>query len=72
MVDGARVPIRKVNAGLLGIAVNGGEHAVELRYVPRFLPLGAALTGLTLLFLLCGWWRYPRLRSTLASRGYGE
>ena len=59
--DGRPVPIFKVDFGLLGAAVDRGQHTVELRYRPPFLFAGAAISLVSLLALAAGIRRWPRL-----------
>jgi hypothetical protein len=60
--DGRPAPVFKVDAGLLGVALNQGEHAVQLRYRPPFVATGAAVTLASLLILVASLWRWPRIR----------
>jgi uncharacterized membrane protein YfhO len=60
-VDNRSVPVCRVDAGLLGIAVDSGEHAVKLKYVPAFLSIGAAISLCSLAILAVFWWKWPRL-----------
>ena len=41
-----------VDGALRGIAVAQGDHKIELRYAPRSIPVGLAITGLTLSLVL--------------------
>jgi hypothetical protein len=50
-VDGGRVPVQRANVLFQAVPVGAGRHLVELRYVPRGLLLGAALTAATALVL---------------------
>jgi membrane protein YfhO len=59
--DGRMAPVLKVDTGLLGVALDEGEHAVELRYRPPFLYPGAAVSCVSLLILGASLWRWPRL-----------
>ncbi|MDX2167739.1 MAG: YfhO family protein [Deltaproteobacteria bacterium] len=56
-LDGAAVPIVRVNGVLRGVALPAGEHRVRFDYRPRALAIGAAVSGTTLLALagLCVW-----------------
>ncbi len=48
-VDGRAAPILEVNGMMRAVAVPSGEHRVEMRYAPRSVYLGAALTALGLI-----------------------
>ena len=61
LVDHRDVPMFKVDAGLLGFAVDSGEHEIQLRYIPAFLGLGAGLTASALVILAILMWKWPRL-----------
>ena len=60
--DGRAIPTLKVNGGLLGVALNEGEHRIELRYRPPLLYAGAAVTLLSVGVLLLSLWKWPRIR----------
>jgi uncharacterized membrane protein YfhO len=60
--DGRATPTLKVDAGLLGVALEQGEHTLELRYRPPLLSAGAAVTLLSCSVLFLGLWRWPRIR----------
>lgn len=60
--DGRAVPTFKVDVGLLGVALDGGDHTVELRYRPPFLYAGAAVSFVSLLIIAASLWRWPRIR----------
>jgi hypothetical protein len=51
-VDGKRVDTYTVNALQRGIVLPGGSHTVELRYEPRSLRAGIAISGLALIAIL--------------------
>ncbi len=51
-VDGKSAPVIEVNLGLKGVVVPGGNHEVEIRYLPGSFLLGAAVSVLTILALL--------------------
>ncbi|MDQ6672796.1 MAG: YfhO family protein, partial [Chloroflexota bacterium] len=51
-VDGSTAEIYLVDGALRGVAVPAGRHTVEFEYASAALPLGASITGLTLLGLL--------------------
>jgi hypothetical protein len=48
-VDGASASIYVADGALRGVAIPPGEHTVEFQYTSAALPLGAAITGLTVL-----------------------
>src|SRR5688572_3779383 len=60
--DGQAAPIVKADIGLLGVALDAGEHKVELRYRTPFLRTAFAVSVVSLLLLGLGMWRWPRLR----------
>ncbi|MCA1658709.1 MAG: YfhO family protein, partial [Verrucomicrobiaceae bacterium] len=60
--DGQAAQVLKVDIGLLGVALDAGEHKVELSYRNPYLAAGLAVTLGSLLFLAVGMWRWPRLR----------
>lgn len=60
--DGQAAPVLKVDAGLLGVALDAGNHEVTLSYTTPFLAHGIAVTLTSLLILAASWWRWPRLR----------
>lgn len=60
--NGKTAPTLKADIGLLGVALDAGEHKVELRYRTPFLRTAFAVTLLSLLILGLGVWRWPRLR----------
>ena len=59
--DGRTVPVLKVDAGLTGVVLEGGQHVVEMRYRPPFLFTGAVVTLASCAILLLGMWRWPRI-----------
>jgi Bacterial membrane protein YfhO len=61
-IDGRAAPVVKVDAGLLGVVVNSGEHAIKLIYRPPFLYAGVAVTLSSCLVLLLCICRWPRIR----------
>jgi hypothetical protein len=61
-IDGGARPTLKVDGGLLGVALDDGEHRIELRYRPPLLYAGAAVTALSCGVLLLSLWRWPRFR----------
>jgi hypothetical protein len=64
--DGQPVSTVRADVGLLGVPVKAGQHKVELRYRNVWLLAGAGVTGVSVLILAVGWWRRPRLASSLA------
>lgn len=60
--DGRSASVLKVDAGLLGVLLDRGEHKVTLRYRPPFLLEGATITLASVLILAVGLWRWPRVR----------
>lgn len=58
--DGQIAPVLKVDAGLLGVALKSGGHAVKLIYRPPFLFVGAAVTLMSCVILSWAVWRWPR------------
>ena len=59
--DGRAVPGLKVDIGLLGLAVDSGEHSLQLRYVPPFLASGALISVASLIIIGLSRWRWPRI-----------
>ncbi|MEN3367961.1 MAG: hypothetical protein V7609_104 [Verrucomicrobiota bacterium] len=60
--DGKATPTYKVDAGLLGVPLDAGEHKVELRYTTPFLVHGLIVSLVSLVILAAGLWRRPRFR----------
>jgi uncharacterized membrane protein YfhO len=60
--DGQAAPTLKADIGLLGVALDAGEHKVELRYRTPFLRTAFAVSLVSLLILALGVRRWPRLR----------
>ena len=60
--NGRRAPVIRVDAGLLGVVLEGGEQTVELRYRPPLLYAGAAVTLVACSILSLRLWRWPRIR----------
>jgi uncharacterized membrane protein YfhO len=60
--DGRATPTLRVDAGLLGIALEDGEHRIELRYRPPLLYAGAAVTILSCSVLFLSLRRWSRIR----------
>jgi uncharacterized membrane protein YfhO len=59
--DGKPASVLKVDVGLLGVALDGGRHRVELRYHTPFFRFGLAVAIGTLSLLVPASWRWPRL-----------
>ena len=59
--NGQVAPVLKVDAGLLGVALDAGEHKVELHYRNPFLVPALGITLASFLILAAGLWRWPRL-----------
>ncbi|HEX6737273.1 MAG TPA: YfhO family protein [Vicinamibacteria bacterium] len=51
-VDGRPAPVLRVNHAFKGVAVEGGRHAVRLRFDPWRFRAGAWISGLTALMLI--------------------
>jgi uncharacterized membrane protein YfhO len=60
--DGRPAPVLKADVGLLGVALDPGEHKVELSYSTPLLGLGLLITLASGLILAAMWWRWPRIR----------
>ena len=60
--DGRAVQVLKVDIGLLGVVLDGGEHEIELRYRPPFLVAGATISFISLSIMIFCWWRWPQVR----------
>lgn len=60
--DGRAAPTLKADIGLLGVALDAGEHQVELRYRTPFLRTAFAVSLVSLLILGFAAWRWPKLR----------
>ena len=50
-IDGSPTEVYLVDGALRGVAIPAGTHAIEFQYASAALPIGAAITGLTLLAL---------------------
>jgi uncharacterized membrane protein YfhO len=61
LVDSAPARTLKVDVGLLGVLLGGGEHTVELRYRPPFLAEGAALSLMSMVVLALSLRHWPRI-----------
>jgi hypothetical protein len=59
--NGQATPVLKVDAGLLGVGLDAGEHKIELRYRNPVLIPALAITLASFLILAAGLWRWPRL-----------
>ena len=53
-VDGSAATVYVADGALRAVAVPAGRHAIEFQYASAALPIGAAITGLTLLALAAG------------------
>lgn len=51
----------KVDVGLLGVMLEGGQHRVELRFRPPFLYTGAVVSLLSFAVLFLSLWKWPRI-----------
>ncbi len=60
--DGQAAPVLKVDAGLLGVGLDPGEHRVEIRYSTPLLAQGLAVSLVSLALTAIACWRWPRLR----------
>jgi uncharacterized membrane protein YfhO len=58
--DGRDAPVLKVDFGLLGVAVDAGEHKIEMRYKTPFLNLGLGISLASLVIFGVSAWRWPR------------
>ena len=67
--NGEKAPVLKVDAGLLGVALEAGEHTIDLRYRNPVLIPALAITLASLLLLAVGLWRWPRLAFPEDERG---
>src|SRR5207253_602295 len=61
IVDGQDAPALKVDAGLEGVMLKSGEHAVKLVYRPPFLLPGAVVSVFACAVFLLALWKYPRV-----------
>jgi uncharacterized membrane protein YfhO len=59
--DGQAAPALRVDAGLLGVGLDAGEHRLELHYRNPFLVYALVTTLASLLILAACAWRWPRL-----------
>jgi uncharacterized membrane protein YfhO len=60
--DGQAAAVLKADIGLLGVALDAGEHKVELSYRNPYLTAGMAVSLVSLLILAAAAWRWPRFR----------
>lgn len=60
--DGLAAATLKVDAGLLGVVLDPGEHNVAVRYSTPFLAQGLMLSLVSVALAALGYWRWPRLR----------
>jgi hypothetical protein len=60
--DGQSAPTYKVDAGLLGVPLDAGEHRVELRYRTPFLVHGLIVSLVSLVIFGAAVWLWPRFR----------
>lgn len=66
-VDGAEAPLLRANGLFRGVRLAPGRHTVEMRYLPRELLVGGAISASTALMLLAGVW-LERRRTRRAGR----
>jgi uncharacterized membrane protein YfhO len=59
--DGRAAAALKVDVGLLGVALDAGEHRIVLSYRNPYLAAGMAVSLVSFLILATGVWRWPRL-----------
>jgi len=64
LLNGAPVPIERVNGTFRGVWVPGGEFRIEMSYQPRTLSIAIVSSGLTLLMLLVMCFAPRRVRSS--------
>jgi uncharacterized membrane protein YfhO len=62
--NGQATPVLKVDAGLLGVGLDAGQHTIELHYRNPVLIPAVAITLVSLLILAAGLWRWPRLEAS--------
>jgi uncharacterized membrane protein YfhO len=58
--DDRAAAVLKVDVGLLGVALDAGEHKVELSYRNPYLAAGMTVSLASLLIFAAGVWRWPR------------
>jgi hypothetical protein len=54
-VDGEKVNVVRTNHALRGVAIGAGDHTVVLKYEPRSVTIGLAVTGVTSLAMIGVW-----------------
>lgn len=59
-VNGGPAPVVRVDGLFRGVELGEGEHEVVLEYVPGALNWGLGISGVSLLVLLAGLWRFLR------------
>jgi uncharacterized membrane protein YfhO len=59
--DGKPARTLRVDAGLLGVAVEPGEHDLRISYRNPFLAVGGWISLASVVLLAIGLWRWPRL-----------
>jgi hypothetical protein len=71
-VNGVDTDVMPANGALQAVAVPAGTSTITLRYAPRTLQIGVAITGLTLILVvalpLLLWWRERKWAVTVPSR----
>jgi hypothetical protein len=67
-VDGAPAPVLRANLAFRAVPVSAGEHLVEMRYRPRAVSLGIAVSAATAL-VVAAWLFWMRRRSARAETG---
>ena len=68
-IDGLQVPVRPVNAVLMGIQVPAGNHQVEFKYQPRGFGVGVLASAAGLVLVVAGLVRPRRRSGAKASQG---
>jgi uncharacterized membrane protein YfhO len=73
-IDGTTTPVYVANHVLRAIAVPAGKHMVELRYAPRWFPVGIAISvGISVALVSLGglalWRTIAQRRLLSAARG---
>jgi hypothetical protein len=63
-IDGRATPTFKVDTGLLGIALEEGEHSLALRYRPPMQNAGVAVTVVSCCIFFFSLLRWPRIHLT--------
>jgi hypothetical protein len=62
-VDGQPVDTIEVDGGLVGVPLPGGEHAVDVYYVPAFRAVGGTISCVALCLVVFLAWKWPRIKS---------